>query len=243
MDTKYYIYKHTSPSGKSYIGQTNNIDRRALEHRFACTSTAFRNAIIKYGWDKFRHEILYVCFDIDESNRAEQLFILEHNSLAPLGYNLRSGGLGHVCSLETRKRISDAKKGKPLSDRHRQRLSEVRMGMQQSDETKQKRRLSNLGKERTDKFKQLMSLLHKGKVLSDETKQKLSDANKGKVLSDETKQKISDTMTGKQKQPLSDDTKQKISIANTGKKLSDETKQKMSDSRRGKKRGPYKKSN
>lgn len=29
----YLIYKHTSPSGKSYIGLTNNYQRRCREHK------------------------------------------------------------------------------------------------------------------------------------------------------------------------------------------------------------------
>jgi predicted GIY-YIG superfamily endonuclease len=46
---KYLIYKHTSPSSKSYIGQTKQYKRRCYEHQYYNGCIAFKNAIKKYG--------------------------------------------------------------------------------------------------------------------------------------------------------------------------------------------------
>ena len=57
---KYVIYKHTSPSGKVYIGQTNQVP--SIRFRNGCgykSSKKFYNSILKYGWENFKHEILF----------------------------------------------------------------------------------------------------------------------------------------------------------------------------------------
>ena len=39
MADKSGVYKFTSPSGKIYIGQTSNFDRRKTEHRYSSKKT------------------------------------------------------------------------------------------------------------------------------------------------------------------------------------------------------------
>ena len=69
------IYMATSPSGKSYIGQTTrSIDDRKIGH--ACDAEthdyAFANAIKKYGIDNFEWKILYEnIFIILQKNRMK----------------------------------------------------------------------------------------------------------------------------------------------------------------------------
>ncbi len=54
----YCIYKHTSPSGKAYLGQTKDYAKRINKHLTTVGCRAFASAILKYGWDNFNHEIL-----------------------------------------------------------------------------------------------------------------------------------------------------------------------------------------
>jgi len=90
----YVIYKITSPSGKSYIGQTNNMKRRITKHKSrSSTCRLVSSAIQKYGWDNIHHEILLSGLSIDEANIHEPLLIIEHSTLSPAGYNLKSGGI------------------------------------------------------------------------------------------------------------------------------------------------------
>lgn len=105
-----YIYKHTSPSGKSYIGQTvrtpeirwnqhvNNAYRNDKE-----ATEAFAHAIRKYGKDSFTHEIL---LKINENmlDYYECKFIDGYNTKVPNGYNIRSGGSGFAGSTTLREK-------------------------------------------------------------------------------------------------------------------------------------------
>lgn len=69
MNTNYIIYAHISPSGKCYIGQTKvGVDQRWGNNGYNYTTKrsngnyrhpAFAKAILKYGWDKFEHKILF----------------------------------------------------------------------------------------------------------------------------------------------------------------------------------------
>ena len=56
----HYIYKLTSPNGKIYIGQTNNLDGRLAEHKSNSKwrKTKLYNSIRKYGWDNFTKEVI-----------------------------------------------------------------------------------------------------------------------------------------------------------------------------------------
>lgn len=96
---KFIVYKHTSPSGKSYIGVTNNLPRRNLAHQAPnSNSSFFYRAINKYGWDNFTHEVLETVNCREQANGLEIKYILEHNTLAPAGYNLTTGGQSYSFS-------------------------------------------------------------------------------------------------------------------------------------------------
>lgn len=109
-----YIYKHTSPSGKSYIGQTT---RRLPEIRWKkgreySTSPLILKAIEKYGWDNFTHEVLETVEAntkrelVQKLNKFEEYYIFKLNTLVPNGYNLKTGGENHLVSEEVREKIS-----------------------------------------------------------------------------------------------------------------------------------------
>ena len=94
------IYKYTSPSGKSYIGQTiNSLERRARANGVGYKHCpVFYKAIQKYGFQNFTCEILKTITEDSLENVGKQLDIWEqyyidmYNSLSPNGYNIRAGG-------------------------------------------------------------------------------------------------------------------------------------------------------
>ena len=88
-----FIYKYTSPSGKSYIGQTvqSLSDRAGHNGKNYLGCKYFHNAIKKYGWNNFKVEILGE-FPIEQLNYQERKFIEVYNTLAPYGYNIQYGG-------------------------------------------------------------------------------------------------------------------------------------------------------
>lgn len=65
----YKLYRHTSPSGKVYIGitKTSVYARWNKGRGYRRNQPAFYNAILKYGWDNINHEILF-----DNLTRIEQ---------------------------------------------------------------------------------------------------------------------------------------------------------------------------
>jgi len=92
-----HIYKHTSPSGKAYIGQSiQEPEARWKAHVYDATrgsDLVFHRAIRKYGPDAFTHEILHDGIDEqDELNRLEIEEIARQGTLLPDGYNLTAGG-------------------------------------------------------------------------------------------------------------------------------------------------------
>lgn len=150
---QYFVYQHISPSNKSYIGITCQVN---YKHRWNngkgySDNSYFTNAVNKYGWNNFQHIILYENLTEEEAKRMEIKLIDELQTTdRNKGYNITNGGestngLHH--SEETKKRISNKLKG-----------------LKKSEETKYKIGISN-----------------KGKVITEETKRKISESKKGTI--------------------------------------------------------------
>jgi hypothetical protein len=139
------------------------------------------------------------------------------------------GCCGHICSDETKRKLSIINKGKIVSEEIRKKISECAKGRKYSEKTKQKMSESQKGKSKSEETKKKMSYYAKNR--SNEHKRKIRIANTGKKHSDEIKEKIRIASTGK---IVSEETREKLRIANTGKKRSDKARQKLSESHKGK---------
>ena len=178
----YTVYYHTFPNGKMYFGQTClNVERRWRNKGEGYKKQQIMwNAIQKYGWDNIDHRIISTGLDKDEADFQEMFYISAYRTNErEFGYNITYGGDGCVfynITDETKKKISEAKKGKkmkPFSDEHKRKLSEANKGKKLSEETKIK-----------------LSEAKKGKKHSEETKKKMSEAKKGKKHSEESINKM-----------------------------------------------------
>jgi group I intron endonuclease len=98
MEQEAYVYRITNiVNNMQYIGVTVNPKRRWQAH---CRSVGnsrllLKNAILKYGKDNFKMEILLkasqaYCYEIEP--KAIALF----NTAKPYGYNLSKGGMGSL---------------------------------------------------------------------------------------------------------------------------------------------------
>lgn len=183
----YHIYKHTSPSGKIYIGKTcykNPCWRWKKNGEGYKGSPLFYNAIKKYGWDNIKHEIIYSGLTYEEAFYKEIELIKYYKELG-ISYNYTDGGEGtHVKhSKEWNLHISEGHKGKKMSD-----------------ESKEKMRMAHLNKPLSEKHKQNISESLKGKKKSIEHCKHIKEnhwdcsgqnhPNFGKSLNEETKLKI-----------------------------------------------------
>lgn len=117
-----HIYMLTSPSGKTYIGQTiRPIEERLGEHQQKKSKcVAISNAIQKYGWEHFEKDY-YECPD-EDLNFDEELLIREMGTLAPDGYNLKGGGANGKASEETKQKMSESKTGKTKTDETKKKI-------------------------------------------------------------------------------------------------------------------------
>lgn len=130
---------------------------------------------------------------------------------------------------EAAEAISKEKKGKHLSEETRRKLSEARKGKYTGEKH------SMYGKHHSDESKKKMSEAHKN--MSEETKKKMSEAHKGqtawskgKKFSEEHKKKLSEAHKGKHHSLSSI---QKMSDAKKGKHRSEETKKKIGEAKKG----------
>ena len=112
---------------------------------------------------------------------------------------------------------------RPMSEYNKKKLLEAKLGKPRSDVTKQKLREARSHQ-----------IIVKGRVVSVETRQKIRDANLGKTMSTDTKAKISAGNKGKHFDKRSVETRQKIRDANLGKTMSADTKDKISAGNKGK---------
>lgn len=142
------VYRHTSPSGKCYIGITNqDLERRWGSNGYNYTIVKkdgklkhpyFANAILKYGWDNFKHEILHINLTKEEACAKEKEYIAYYKK-GGKSYNITDGGEGLWGYKFTKEQIKKS--------------AEKRRGIKQSPETIAKRVAKNTGKTRTDEQK------------------------------------------------------------------------------------------
>jgi hypothetical protein len=89
----YTVYKHTSPSGKVYIGITYREPNERWQNGRGYKGQIFYNAIQKYGWDKIQHEILATRLTKEEAEKMEIKLIADYKSNdSRYGYNVQNGG-------------------------------------------------------------------------------------------------------------------------------------------------------
>lgn len=100
------IYKITKKeNGKSYIGQSNDIERRFKEHQYK-TDIPIELAIQKYGVDAFEYEIIEEC-SLDELDEKEKYWIAYYNTYKGFGYNCNEGGGNSRCENNERTKLTN----------------------------------------------------------------------------------------------------------------------------------------
>jgi hypothetical protein len=119
----------------------------------------------------------------------EERLIAEHNTIAPNGYNLRSGGLNQLISEVVKRKWSASRKGKPRSPEHQEKLNEAARRRVRTPEH-QAKLIEAAKRPRTKETRDKLSAVNKGKPKTAEHRQKIRECNTGKKLSDQTKEKM-----------------------------------------------------
>lgn len=180
------IYKITSPSGKIYIGQSINLERRLSRYKSNLNSSKgqirLNRSFIKYGVENHLFEIVLECL-VKDLNIKERYY-QELFNCVEAGLNLRytktldkSGKM----SAESIAKMVHYKKN--ITPEHREKLREIGRNKEVMP--------TMLGKTHSDETKKKMSDASKGKKKTIEHKQKISKSKLGTIVSDETKAKKS----------------------------------------------------
>jgi len=185
-----YIYKITNiETKKCYIGETilDTPEKRwnghiqTLKRNAGCP--ALKDAMKKYGVDKFKFEVLIICFD-EDVDKYEREYIKKYNSMVPNGYNILPGG-----------KCGGGFKGKKHNEESIKKMVEGVKKFRESNpnhyETYRKRHQETMKKvdtssavKNSDKFQKAKEegrvggKAHKDGKLSDETKNKISESVK-----------------------------------------------------------------
>ncbi len=110
----YVVYMHENLiTGKRYIGITAGIPERRWNNGNGYRKNKhFYDAIKKYGWDSFTHRILFYGLTKEEACKTEQEMIAKyHTQDKSLGYNITSGGEHFKHTEESKRLISERRKG------------------------------------------------------------------------------------------------------------------------------------
>lgn len=138
-DKRFCVYIHENTvNGKVYVGITS----QKPQNRFRDNGkgyfvgyqkpTAFQNAILKYGWDAFRHIIIAEGLTEERAKFAKKGLIALFSANDHVhGYNPTSGGdgtCGTVYSDAERQARSQRMKGIVFSEETRRKMSEAKRG-------------------------------------------------------------------------------------------------------------------
>ena len=173
------IYKITSPSGKIYIGQTVNIEKRFYKYKYIKSSVSqikLHRSFLKYDINNHIFEIIEQC-DMEQLNKRERYWQEFYNCIDN-GLNCKytkTNDKSGVLSDETKLKISLSNKGKKLSEEH---INKLR-GQSLSKEHKEKIRNSKLGNKHSKETCLKMSKQRKGFKHTEESKIKMSMSMRG----------------------------------------------------------------
>jgi group I intron endonuclease len=132
-----YIYLVKNQQDKIiYIGQ--QIGTKSIDE-YKGSGLLLNRAYKKYGESYFKREIIEYC-NINELNDKEKLYIKQHNTKFPHGYNLTDGGDGNKglkFTKEQKQKISQNKMGhKCYSNPERgEKIRQAKLGKKQTQET------------------------------------------------------------------------------------------------------------
>lgn len=176
MINNYYVYMHTAPNNKSYIGITKQKPKR----RWRPNGSGYKNnkyftkAIMKYGWDNFKHEILFYGLSQKQAEQKEIELIAKYKtSDYKYGYNLDNGGrtVGTLRE-ETKEKLRKANLGKHPSPKAIENMSIAQKRIRQYEKERGITRKCPIGlKGENNPFY--------GKHHSKETKDKIRQKNSG----------------------------------------------------------------
>lgn len=146
-------------NSKRYIGSAVNLRKRWQEHLNGLRHRRHHSQYLQRAFDKYGESAFL--FEVLEQTEPEALVAREQHFLDTLApeYNIASTAgsqLGCRRSPESRRKMSERKKGGRLTEEHRRKIGEAQIGHQVTEATRRKLSLANTGYRHTEESKQKM---------------------------------------------------------------------------------------
>lgn len=216
MQLERVIYAIENPVGDVYFGQTARLSDRIREHFSSTKNRALKESINTFGveWHSvYVVKSLPAGIENVEVDAEEASYITAAWSMGIRTMNVRPGGSTSTIDEESRNRligvprpesvrrkISEAKRGRRLTQLHRKRLSE-----------------SRVGKPRSASVRKMLIQLNKSRVWTAESRAKLALKATGRPVSNETRKLLSLQRTGVRK---TEEVRNKLAALNRSRVLS-----------------------
>lgn len=208
----YTVYMHISPSGKRYVGLTSQrlADRWGKDGRGYLQKKsngeyrqpAMAHAVKRYPcWDAWEHRVLKTGLTKEEADQLERSLIEALDLTNPQkGYNIKEGGGNGRPSEETRRKQSEAHKGKKMPEAQKKKIGETLRGRVPSEETRQKISKAQIGRKMSEDRKRVLSEAHmKRPVICIETRIVYRGVKDAEAQTGVSRVCISSVCKGKQK--------------------------------------------
>lgn len=92
------IYKIISPSGRIYVGQSENIETRWRDYKYSKSQTRLIRSFKKYGIDNHIFEIIEEC-TLEQLTNRENFWQIHYDVISEKGLNC------HIVDVNTGKRV------------------------------------------------------------------------------------------------------------------------------------------
>lgn len=188
------VYKHTTPSGKVYIGITSQrLSKRWDNGSGYIDNPYFYKAIKKYGWNNIDHCVIADGLTKEEACKLEISLISKYDSAnRKKGYNISTGGdcpaTGVKHTEERRKHAGEKTKELWADEEYRTRTTEAHKGYKPTKEELQKRSEGLKRAHKEGKYNNVDFSFHRTekyrKTKSDELKELWKDEAHKKVFSE-----------------------------------------------------------
>lgn len=190
----YFVYKHTAPNGKVYIGITRqNPEKRWSKGLGYNRYGIFHNAIKKYGWENIKHEILFFGLTKEEAKKKEIELIAQYKSTErEYGYNMSPGGDIPSQTPEANKKRSQTMKTKWKETVYKENATAHMRGAKRSEQACENIRAAQKKRFENEEERKKISIIQTGKKRSDEAKRKTSESLKIFYSNPENAKRIAD---------------------------------------------------